>query len=1168
MSPEKKQSDFVHLHVHSEYSLLDGAARVEELVMLAREMGMNALALTDHGNMFGAIKFYKAALKAGIKPIIGAEVYVAPRDRREKEVRSDIPEASFHLTLLCKDETGYHNLIKLVSLGYLEGFYYKPRVDKELLAQYHKGLVALSGCLKGEVNWYLLRNDEQAAMNAAATYQEIFGPDNFYLEVMRTGLPEQEAVLPQVVELSRTLDIPLAATNDCHYLLPDDARAQDVLLCIQTGKRLKDRDRLRLNATGHYLRSEAEMQELFKELPAAVKNTRLIADRCNLIIDIENRRFHLPAFKPPEQFADEFEYLAYLAREGLKRRYSRVTPEHSKRLEYELAVIKRMGFAGYFLIVRDVIEQARSRGIPVGPGRGSAAGSLVLYCLGVTEIDPLRYGLLFERFLSPERVSLPDVDVDFADARRGEIIDYIRQRYGNDSVAQIITFGTMQARLAVRDVARVLDLPIAEADQIAKMIPAGMDLARAEQEITELQLLIRSQPRYQELWSIARKIEGLHRHASMHASAVVITPRPLLEFVPLYRAPGTEVCTQYDMYSLDDIGLLKMDVLGLRTLTVIDEAEKLIRLRNEGFSVKKVSIEDQKTYELLQRGETVGVFQLESAGMRDLCRKIRPERLEHIVALVALFRPGPMDLIPKYVARKNGTEPVSYEHPRLEAVCRETYGIILYQEQVMQAAQVLAGYTLAQADILRRAMGKKKPEEMAAQRETFITGCMQHADLSREKARAIFDILEKFAGYGFNKAHAAGYAYLSYLTAYLKANYPVEFIAATMTSEVGNFDKLAKFVAEARRIGVPVLPPDVNASDVNFTIEGRGVRYGLAGLKNVGLGAAEAIVQERRERGPFLNLLDFLKRLRGRVNRKAIEALIKAGVFDCFEPSRAKLLTGLEKELAKAASERLLYQDRQFSLFETTESGPACTPSEPVTGDEEGAILFWEKEAFGFYFSGHPLLKYQLEYQALGLVPLEEISTRTDNELVAIGGVIAERKVRKDRRNRDYLIVRLEDFNSTVEVLVFSDLLETSRELLMPEKMVIITGRVKTRAGSAATEAGGVPQVFAEGVVDFSQARNFITGMFIEVTVEELEKLDSGEIRAVLKQFPGRVPVYIIVTGADGTRRKFRLKEYPVQIEDRLIKELSRVLGSARLSLTGGLPQPARDRNNSRRGLN
>lgn len=1175
MSGVKTHSDFVHLHVHSEYSLLDGASRIEELVLLAKEMGMSALALTDHGNMFGAIEFYKAAQKAGIKPIIGAEVYVAPRDRREKEIRSDIPEASFHLTLLCKNEIGYHNLIRLVSLGYLEGFYYKPRVDKELLGKYHEGLIALSGCLKGEVNWYLLHNDQQAAMNAAATYQEIFGPDNFYLELMLTGLPEQEAIIPQVVELSKSLDIPLVATNDCHYLRPEDALVQDVLLCIQTGKRLKDRDRLRLNSSGYYLRSAVEMEELFRELPMALSSTQLIADRCNLIIDVENRRFHLPAFEPPVPFSDEFEYLAHLATEGLKKRYPKLTQQLKKRLEYELSVIKRMNFAGYFLIVRDIIEQARSRKIPVGPGRGSAGGSLVLYCLGITEIDPIRYGLLFERFLSPERITLPDVDVDFADARRGEIIEYIRQRYGNDSVAQIITFGRMQARLAVRDVARVLDISISEADQIAKLIPMNMELEKVEKEVAELGMLIQSQPLYQQLWSIAKRIEGLHRHASVHASAVVITPKPLLEFVPLYKMPDTDVCTQYDMHSLDDIGLLKIDVLGLRTLTVIDEVEKLIRPKDEKFSTRDISIEDPKTYELLQRGDTIGVFQLESTGMRDLCQKTRPEKLEHIIALIALYRPGPKNLINNYVARKNGIEQVRYEHPLLEPVCRETYGIMIYQEQVMQAAQVLAGYTLAQADVLRRAMGKKKPEEMAAQRETFITGCVKHAKLSPAKAGAIFDILEKFAGYGFNKSHAAGYAYLSYITAYLKANYPVEFIAATLTSEIGGFEKLAKFVSEARRMEVEILPPEVNASNVNFTIEGRCVRYGLAGLKNIGVGAAEAIVRERTECGRFLNLLDFLKRMRGKVNRKAIESLIKAGAFDCFEPNRAKLFANLDKELAKAASEKLLYREKQFNLFEIEGSELSSQQNHFSIPDEESVINSWEKEAFGFYFSAHPLQKYQLEYQALGLVPLDEITNQYDNDTIAIGGVIVERKYRKDRRNRDYMIVKIEDFNSSAEVMVFSDLLEASRELLVLERMVIVKGRVKTRAGLAIGENksgdisqfGGVPQIFAESIVDFNKARDFITGVIIQVAAEELDEINSSKIKEVLKQFPGKVPVYLIVSNSDGTKRKFRLKEFSVRIEDRLIKELQQVAGKGQVSLTGGLPLFRNEGNSVPRGV-
>ncbi|MEO0085169.1 MAG: DNA polymerase III subunit alpha, partial [candidate division WOR-3 bacterium] len=707
---QKAKSDFVHLHNHSEFSLLDGASRVDDMVVLAAEYGMEALALTDHGNMFGAVQFYKAAERAGVKPIIGAEVYVAPGDRREKKAHRDIPESSFHLTLLCRNETGYRNLMKLVSYGFLDGFYYKPRIDLGLLAEYSAGLIALSGCLKGEVGYHLRRGETERAMQAASRYQEAVGPENFYLEAMRSGLAEQERIIPGIMELSTTLDIPVVATNDCHYLRPDDARAQDALVCIQTGKKLSDRDRLRMTDGQFHFRSGAEMERVFADMPDAVRRTREVAERCDLFLDFRHIRFHLPEFRPPAGFDDEFAYLRHLAQEGLERRYGRSAPAAKERLDHELDVIRRMGFAGYFLVVKEIVDFARQSGIPVGPGRGSAAGSLVLYCLDITQIDPLRYGLLFERFLTTERVTLPDVDIDFSDARRPEVIRHIRERYGYDSVAQIVAFGTMQARAAVRDVGRVMDIPIAEVDQIAKLIPFGMELGRALKDVAELRLLVESRPEYRELWSIARKLEGLSRHASVHASAVVIAPRPLLEFVPLYKPPekDAEVCTQFDMYSLDDVGLLKMDILGLRTLTVVEEATRLVRTTQPDFDVNQVPLDDGPTFELLRRADTVGVFQLESAGMRDLCRRLQPERLEHIIALIALYRPGPMDLIPQFLARKAGTEPVECGHRLLEPICNETYGIMIYQEQVMQAAQALAGYSLGKADLLRRAMGKKK----------------------------------------------------------------------------------------------------------------------------------------------------------------------------------------------------------------------------------------------------------------------------------------------------------------------------------------------------------------------------------------------------------------------------------------------------------------------------
>ncbi|MEO0071417.1 MAG: DNA polymerase III subunit alpha [candidate division WOR-3 bacterium] len=1181
MPQGKKRSNFVHLHNHSEFSLLDGASRIEEMVKLAVEYKMPALALTDHGNMFGAIKFYQEARSAGLKPIIGAEVYVAPGNRREKEIREDIPEASFHLTLLCENEKGYYNLMRLISLGYLEGFYYKPRVDKELLKELSKGLIALSGCLKGEVNFYLLRGDFERALEAAASYQEIFGPNNFYLEVMRTGIPEQERVIPKTVEISHTLDIPIVATNDNHYLRPEDAQVQDVVVCIQTGKRLKDSDRMRLSGSGFYFRSEIEMQEVFKDLPEAVLRTQEIAERCNLVLDLERKSFHLPAFSPPKEFSDEFAYLTHLAREGLRRRYQEITPKVEERLNYELKTIERMGFAGYFLIVRDIIEFARNKNIPVGPGRGSAAGSLVLYCLGITDIDPLRYGLLFERFLSPERVTLPDVDIDFADTRRQEVIEYIRQRYGENSVAQIITFGTMQARAAIRDVGRVLDIPISEVDRIAKMIPPGMELSRVSQDAPELMFLLRAKPEYQKLYEIATRLEGLCRHASVHASAVVITPKPLLEFVPLYKVPGGDTCTQYDMYSLEAIGLLKIDVLGLRTLTVIDEAIKLIRHSGKKIDLATLNFNDQRTYELLQRGETVGVFQLESSGMRDVCTRTKPERLEHIIALIALYRPGPMDLIPNYVARKNGSEPIEYEHKLLEPFCQETYGIMIYQEQVMQAAQVLAGYTLGQADILRRAMGKKLPQEMAAQRERFVTGCMRHAGISREKAEKIFETLAKFAGYGFNKSHAAGYAYLSYITAYLKANHPVEFIAAAMTSELNDSDKLAKFVQEARRMGINILGPDINHSEVGFAIENEQVRFGLAGIKNIGEGAAAVIVDVRKAEGPYQSLLDFLIRhcgkgakCRGKINRKAVESLIKAGAFDSFKTSlaesiaayRYRLLKELDSEIAKAVSERLLFQEKQTSLFEevklSRETRVNFASEDDSNRDAEwGIVLTFEKESLGFYLTSHPLERYRAEYEALGLVPTSLLEGFSEDTPVAIGGVITKRRTKKDRRGREYFIITLEDFESSVEVMVFADLLSECRSLLEPEKLIIIQGRVKPRVGrmdqilgNEERGGGGILQIWAERVYDFAIAKNFIKSLILEVQEENLDDKTLLKLKDVLKRFPGQVPVILNVVGTTGWKRKVLLKDYCVQIEPGLVAELKGVLGDDKVKLTGALP--------------
>ncbi|MEO0082423.1 MAG: DNA polymerase III subunit alpha [candidate division WOR-3 bacterium] len=1157
MPTRKSTVSFVHLHNHSQYSLLDGASRVEDLAKLAASFGMPALAITDHGNMFGAIEFYRAAQEAGVKPIIGAELYVAPGDRRERKVHAEIPEASFHLTLLAQDETGYYNLMKLTTLGYLEGFYYRPRIDKELLGSYAKGLIALSGCLKGEVNYFLRRGEPERAMKAAAQYQEILGPDNFYLEVMRAGVPEQEQIIPGIIELSESLGIPIVATNDCHYLKPEDAKAHEVLVCIQTGKKLADSGRLKMTSDQFYFRSPQEMEHLFSDIPGAVERTKEVADRCNLLLDFSRVRLNLPRYQSPEGYADDFAYLKHLAQEGLKRRYSRVTPAIEERLEHELAVIRQMGFPGYFLIVRDIVKFARDRGIPVGPGRGSAAGCLVLYCLGITDIDPLRYGLLFERFLTPERVSLPDVDIDFSDTRRQEVIDYIRHRYGEDSVAQIITFGTMAARAVIRDVGRVLDVPIAEVDRLAKLIPQNLSLAEALASVAEFKTMVESKPEYQELLRIARKLEGLNRHASVHASAVVIAPRPLIELVPLYKTPELGLCTQYDMYSLETVGLLKLDVLGLRTLTVVEEAHRLIAESGRHFSVPEIPLDDRKTYELLQRGDTVGVFQLESAGMRDLCRRMLPESIEHIIALIALYRPGPMKLLDSFVARKAGNEKIDYEHSLLEPICRETYGILVYQEQVMQAARALAGYTLGKADILRRAMGKKDPAEMESQRSTFVEGCAKYNRIPADRADRIFNLLAKFAGYGFNKSHAAGYAYLSYVTAYIKANYPLEFIAATLTSELGDSKKLAKFIGEARRMGVTVLGPDVNASESNFAIEHGMVRFGLAGVRNLGQGASQKIVEERKRNGPYQSLVDFLIRNRGVVNRKATESLIKAGAFDWTGSNRAQLLSELELDMARASSEKLRFQERQADLFGFQVENKTAKIEKKL---EMHDLLAYEKEAFGFYLSSHPLEPYRIEYEALHFCSTEQLEEKQDSEPVSIAGVITARRTKRSRNDQEYVVVTMEDFAGWVEVMAFSSLLEKCRENLQPEKLVIVQGRVRRRES-------GMPQVWAERVMPFALVSKFISAVAITLPRKMCDELELVKLRETLQRHPGNVPVYFRMPGEGATLEVLRVKDYQVAPGHELVTELVRLFGSGAVQLRGELPalEPRAGWKNSRK---
>ncbi|MDP2044291.1 MAG: DNA polymerase III subunit alpha, partial [Candidatus Omnitrophota bacterium] len=894
-------SEFIHLHLHTQYSLLDGACRIPEILSIAKSFKMDSLAITDHGNMFGAIDFYLEAQKAGIKPIIGCEVYVAPQSRLNKS-GGGIEDSSYHLILLARDEDGYHNLMKLVSIGYLEGFYYRPRIDKEVLEQHAKGLIGLSACLKGEISVLLAQKRFNDALKVADTYQNILGKGNFYLEIQSNSIPEQKIVNEGMLKASKELNIPLVATNDVHYPTRDKAAAHEALLCIQTQTTLDDPKRMRFASDEFYFRSPEEMKELFRDCPRALENTLEIAQRCNLELDFS--QMHLPKYFPPENKNRE-EFLLELCEKGMGDKEFKHNPEIQKRLDHELKIIKDMGFISYFLIVWDFIHYAKSQGIPVGPGRGSAAGSLVSFLLGITNLDPLKYGLLFERFLNPERMGLPDIDIDFCYERRGEVIDYVTKKYGQENVAQIITFGTMQARAVIRDVGRVMAIAYADVDRIAKMIPAELDmtLKKALESEAELNNLYKNDPEITKLINIALSLEGLNRHASIHAAGVVIADKPLDNYTPIFKTGDDQITTGYSMRILEKIGLLKVDFLGLRTLTVINETLKLIKkTRGIDIDIEKLSLDDSCTYKLLASSHTIGIFQVESSGMRDLLKKLIPERFEDLIALLALYRPGPIGsgMLDDFMKRKHGSVGIKYEHPKLEPILKETYGIIVYQEQIMQIASNLAGFSLAQADILRKAMGKKIPEVMENQRKNFLNGCIKNG-IRESTASKIFDLIEYFSGYGFNKSHSTAYALISYRTAYLKANYPVEFMTALLTSERDNTDKIVEYVNEAERMGLIVKPPDINESDTLFkVVDEKTIRFGLLAIKNVGKGAAESIVAAR-EKGKYETLEDLCHRVDLRLaNRKVLESLIKCGAMDYFGASRARMFASLDMTLEGA----------------------------------------------------------------------------------------------------------------------------------------------------------------------------------------------------------------------------------------------------------------------------
>ncbi len=1103
--------------------MLDGAVKIERLIELAAKYKMPALAITDHGNLFGAIKFYKQAHKKGIKPIIGMETYVAPKSRFDQSKNIRIPESSFHLTLLSENEAGYKNLIKLSSLAYLEGFYYKPRVDKELLSGFNKGLIALSGCYKGEIPYRIRQGKIDQAKKALEDYIDIFGRENFYIELMRLGIKNEQEVNNELLKLAHQFDVSVVATNDCHYLYAEDHKAHDVLLCIGTKKTLQDKERLRFETRQAYFKSPEEISRLFEDLPEAITNTQLIAERCNLMIDTSGKDVKLPGFPRPQGFDTDFDYLKYLSLEGIKHRFSKVTPGIEERLNYELNIIKKMGLSGYFLIVREIIAFARENGIPVGPGRGSAVGSLVLYSLGITDIDPLKYNLIFERFLNPERLSLPDIDADFGDTRRDEVIDFIKKRYGEKNVTQVITFGTMQARAVVRDVGRVLGIPYNEIDRLAKLIPFHTGIDEALERINEFKNLVESKPEYKELIDIAKKLEGIARHSSTHAAGVVITPKELIEYVPLYKSPDKgEICTQYAKNSLEAIGLLKMDILGLRTLTVIDQTLKML-----GRQIPEIPIYDKETYDLLKRGETVGVFQLESQGMQDILRSFQPEKFEDLIAVIALYRPGPMANVnlKRMIENKQHPEKIEYLHPLLEPILKETYGMIVYQEQVMQIASRIAGFSLAEADNLRRAMGKKIHELMHENREIFIEGAVKRKIPAR-LAEEIFDQIAPFAGYGFNKSHAAAYAVLANQTAYLKCHYPLEFMIASLNSEINDTNRLWVLIREAGRMGLQILGPDINKSDYEFKKEKDAIRYGLGALKNLGRPMIDLITKQR-QRGPFKSFFDFQTRVKG-FNRKSLESLIKAGAFSQFEPDPDKLL--------KTAFTRDIKLGKQQTLF-----GFKSEPEQPQTKEKWDKVRA-EKEAFGFYFSEHPLEKYQEEFAILGLTPIKNLARVKNGGFVAIGGIINSKKVKRDKKGRNYAIVNIEDLEGSVDVFVFSENFQRYSRFLKNDIPLIIKGRISGEEDKQS--------IRAEQIIRFKDAHNYYKKILIHFDnnfpEEKLKKLYE-----LIERYQGDCEVWFRVNNNGKDVRNIRSRTMRIKPDNIVLKQIKEIVGEDSVQIYG-----------------
>ena len=1062
--PETTQRQFTHLHVHTEYSLLDGACRIDRLFDHLKAMGQTACAITDHGVMYGCVAFFDAAKAAGIKPIIGCEVYVATRTRFDKVNRID---GNNHLILLCKNEMGYKNLIKMVSAGFTEGFYSKPRIDKDLLEQHHEGLICLSACLAGEIPQAILAGDYERAKQAALYYRDLFGEGNYYIELQDHGLEEDQVVLPQLIRLARETGIPMAATNDAHYITKEDAKMQSILLCIQTGKTIADADRMEFQTDEFYLKSTDEMYDLFAMVPEACENTNKIAEQCNFEFTFGETK--LPYFKAPDGMENQ-EYFEKLCWEGLERRYpGEVTDALKERLSYEINVVKTMGYTNYYLIVYDFINYAKSRDIPVGPGRGSGAGSLAAYCVGITDIDPIRYNLIFERFLNPERVSMPDFDVDFCYERRQEVIDYVNEKYGRDHVAQIVTFGTMAARAAVRDVGRVMGMTYQDVDRVAKLIPMElkMTLKKALEVSPDLKALYDGDNQVHELIDTSLKVEGMPRHASTHAAGVVITREPATEYVPLSTNDGLPV-TQFNMVEIERLGLLKMDFLGLRTLTVIHDTEMAVRhTKDPDFRVANIDYDDPATYEMLTRGETMGIFQLESTGMTQVLMSMRPKNLEDVIALISLYRPGPMDSIPTYLRNRKDPSKVVYQTPQMAHIVDVTNGVVIYQEQVMQICRELAGFSFGQADNVRRAMSKKKLKVMEAEREHFVHGCTEPGKecagcvkngIPEAVANQIYDDMISFASYAFNKSHAACYAYVAFQTAYLKCHYPHEFMAALLTSVLDNTSKVIEYTSECQRLGIKVLPPDINVSRGGFTVDGDSIRFGLNAVKSVGRNLIDSVVKERKNR-PYRSLYDFCKRLHGNeLNRRALENLIKAGSFDALEPSRRAMIDsaeGILKSVETDARQNLEGQMDLFGMMGGEQEQAASDYKIPNTPEyPAGDLLKMEKEVSGLYLSGHPLDAYRAQISQISTCTIADLqgedAKRFDNQNVTILCTVVKNKIMTTKSNTLMAFTTVEDLTGTMELLIFPRVLAECRAALQENAVVVANGRVSVKEEEAA----------------------------------------------------------------------------------------------------------------------